>query len=59
MRLSMNDAPEAIGRPTEDAQEPVGRPTDGAEWLTVAQLAERRGVSRASAARLIRRYKWP
>jgi hypothetical protein len=48
----MNDAPEAIGRPT-------GSDTDGAEWLSVTQLAERRGISRASAARLIRRYKWP
>ena len=52
MRASMNDAPEGIGRPTESD-------ADGAEWLSVTQLAERRGISRASAARLIRRYKWP
>lgn len=35
-----------------------GRP-EGGEWLTAAELARRRRISKASADRLIRRRKWP
>lgn len=39
---------------------PTGHPTDGldGEWLTHAELAERRRISKASASRMVRRHKW-
>jgi hypothetical protein len=36
---------------------PPDSPPD-AKWMTHAELAEARGISKASAARLIRRHKW-
>jgi hypothetical protein len=32
--------------------------TDGDRWMTLVELAEARGISKASAARLVRRHRW-
>jgi hypothetical protein len=41
----------------DPAESPVGDPPDG-QWMTLAELAAARGVSKATAARLVRRKRW-
>jgi hypothetical protein len=54
MRVARMCPPRRQGGPMSD---PPGEADDG-QWMTYSQIAARRGISKGSAERLVRRHRW-
>jgi hypothetical protein len=53
-----DDAQKWADTTSDRVQQRAGAASDGARWMSFVELAAARGISRASASRLVRRRKW-